>query len=843
MSHLYATAIIGCGALLVGLAATAPAQTTPRDAGVPTDGLILWIEAADRSTLTLEGDLVSAWASKAPGSQVVLRAQGDRRPKLTAPVGRGPHKAISFDGRNDILRHLGFGRRAREWTLIALLAPLRPARGAILSACPDGGNDFDPGLVVDLYESTARFDYLSVEGAGRQGGRMNQRNGATPFGVFTVVSVTRDDSQIRLHIDGVLEGVRSVSPAETVMQDIRIGARYYAEREVEFLKGELAEVLLYDRTLSEFERRGIEGPRIASQKQRKLGEEYGLAMAHKADRERMIPPRVIHRWPTVAAYVAAREDDDIEFGPALPIARLPVRRDLLQAIRLCMQCLNNSFDRDRDDEPFFYSNHRPDGTGRFHHSVNIGIPHVVGRCLLGNMAATLATELPFPPDGLAVLTRYLKSSFDNPDHLNSYIDPARDGARKVEMHNMREGLYGLWALMHTEQAVWARQKAAAMLRTLDRITDDQGRWSAALIQAAGMAERVEGAGVPNAARMVDPLLAVHRVTADPVALKLAGAYARAGLQELLTEEGHFTQWTRSSGHVHSITSALSGIVEFGLLTGDEDIVEGCVKAMQVGVPEYFSSWGWGDEVFPDHPADEVSRGEINQTGDVIRAALHLGAAAHAGYYELAERYLRSMLLPTQHTEETLRAFMRDNPQPNGDAERDVIARSAGGFSMQLPNDRMREGDWPIQTQDITSGAAHALAECWRHRVTFHGDTASVNLLLDYEGDGLRVTSALPLDGIINFRADKPLRLRIRKPGWVHTDTLGVTVNGVPRDLAIDEEYVGVGALAAGDEGSVRFAVPCRVECETVDGTSYTTTWLGNQIVDIRPRGSVSPLPF
>jgi hypothetical protein len=30
---------------------------------------------------------------------------------------------------------------------------------------------------------------------------------------------------------------------------------------------------------------------------------------------------------------------------------------------------------------------------------------------------------------------------------------------------------------------------------------------------------------------------------------------------------------------------------------------------------------------------------------------------------------------------------------------------------------------------------------------------------------------------------------------------------------------------------------------TVDGTAYTTTWVGNQIINIQPRGSVSPLPF
>jgi len=50
-------------------------------------------------------------------------------------------------------------------------------------------------------------------------------------------------------------------------------------------------------------------------------------------------------------------------------------------------------------------------------------------------------------------------------------------------------------------------------------------------------------------------------------------------------------------------------------------------------------------------------------------------------------------------------------------------------------------------------------------------------------------------------------------------------------------------MKPGDTGSLRFAEPCRRETEMVDGTEYTTTWVGSQIIDIQPRGEVSPLPF
>ncbi|HOS94931.1 MAG TPA: hypothetical protein PLQ54_16560, partial [Armatimonadota bacterium] len=626
----------------------------------------------------------------------------------------------------------------------------------------------------------------------------------TPFGVFAVVVVCRDQTEIRVYVDGVPEGTRPVSPVEARVHELRLGARRYGGRDQELLRGELAEFILFDRVLSDEERESVERPRLVSEAQRRRGEEYGLEEHRNAHKTRMVGPKILRTWADESAYVRSRSRNEVKDGPPLPLHSLPVRADLLEAIRLSMGCLNNSFDADRDGEPFFYSNCRADGTGEFHHSIEIGIPHVVGRCLLGNMAASLATGIPFPPDGLEILTRYAKSSFDNPDQLNSYTDPRQTGERGVEFHNMREGLYGLWALMHTPEAPWAREQAGRMLTMLDRLTDETGRWSETRVRELLAADRLGGVSVPNAARMVEPLLAVHRLTGDPLALKLAGEYARAGLAEMFLPDGRFAPMDRSSGHVHSITSALSGITEYALMTGHAAMVEACRRILDAGVPEYFSSWGWGDEVYPDHPANEVGRGEINQTGDVIRTALHLGAAGEARFYELAERYLRSMLLPTQHREEDLRQFLRDKEHPASDAERDVVRRSIGGYSMQLPNDRMREGDWPIQTQDITSGAIHAMAECWNHRVTWIADTASVNLLLDYENDRLAVRSELPLAGRIELTARADVTVRLRVPEWVDGRALRVTMADGVRKPKVRGGYVELGVLSPGQTAVVSF---------------------------------------
>ncbi|MEW5979575.1 MAG: hypothetical protein AB1898_27575 [Acidobacteriota bacterium] len=523
----------------------------------------------------------------------------------------------------------------------------------------------------------------------------------------------------------------------------------------------------------------------------------------------------------------------------------PVRTDLREAIAQGVLALNNSFDRDRDDEPFFYANHLEDGTAEFRHSVHIGIPHVVGRCLWPAMLAEEVANVPFPEEGLKILTRFCRSSFDNPDHLNSYFDPEKGNQRFIEFHNMREGLFGLLALAKGRNLPWAKEKAHSMLLTLEKLTSPEGHLSIERAKKLGMASYCKGLGLDatTSGRLVDPLIEYYQFSNDPLALKLAGLYAKATLKTAFTEEGKFAPRKASGGHIHSITSSLSGITLYAAFRRDSTMLEACRRIVDQGVPEYFSSWGWGDEVMADHPANVQSRGEVNQIGDVIRTALTLGRHVGPEYYELAERYLRSMLLPSQLREENLKDFIREKAQPKGDAERNVLQRSIGGYGFPLPNDRMREGDWPIFTLDITSGAVHALCEAWRHRMTRDADVLKLNLLFDFDGPEFRIRSRLPHEGRIEFEAKDSKPLWIRIPEWVDRTTIQLALDDKAIPVRIEEGYLRLPALRSGSKGTVDFHLPERQKTEMVDGIEYRTKWIGNQILEIAPRGTVSPLPF
>jgi hypothetical protein len=806
----------------------------------PQKGLLLWLDTADEHALALKEGFVASWMNKAPAGGALI-ADGKQRPKWVARTAARP--GVLFDGINDALAHIAFDQRAKTWTLLVVATPYGPTAegGAFCSARSRDGHDYDPGFTVDTYQSSPeRFDQISVEGAGRIGGQQDQMEDDFAWHTPRLIVVERDAEEIRIFVDGEVEGKRPVSPATTIMDEFRLGARHYGERERAYFKGELHTVLLYNRILSPEERGTLERQYFITSAEREVvARETEAPEIPKGPR--MTAPVVVKAWPDLATFWAERPE-----GPLRDYAspgKLPIRKDLKEAIALSMGHLVSLFDADKDMEPYFYSNHRVDGTGEMHHSVNIGIPHVTGRCLLGVVFANQATGLPIDPAGLEVLRRYAKVSFDNPYDMNAYVDPEKNNEKFVEFHNVREGLFSLWALIVHDRDPWALEMANKVIAMLQRITDERGVWSNALIDKTPMAGHYGGAGIPNLARAVEPLLALYSVTDNKAALELAGQYARAGIGELYQADGHFTEWTRSSGHVHSITSALSGITDYAVSGFHMDMEAQCRRVMEVGVPEYHSSWGWGDEVFPEHPANEVGRGEINQTGDVVRTALLLGAAGHPQYYAQAERYLRGMLLPTQHREPELRAFMRDNEKPKNDSEFDVVRRTVGGYAMQLPNDRMREGDWPLSTLDITSGAIHAMAECYRHRVTQYDETIKVNLHLDYDGDAVTIKSSLPLEGKISFAMKKAGVLRIRVPEWCEGAAMQAEVNGAGVAGEVEEGYFVLAGLAAGARGEVTFPVACKVEKETVDGTEYTTTWIGNQIVDIEPRGVVSPLPF
>lgn len=577
-------------------------------------------------------------------------------------------------------------------------------------------------------------------------------------------------------------------------------------------------------------------------------------------------PVVVEQWATVEAVSPPDKQAKIVLLKS-PL----IRRDIKLAVELATHSLAQHVNRDRcrrsplDDpanrattawepgllpELYWGADRLADGTGRFNpvarsHALDNGVAHVVGRALWAILLAQETVGINPETDSLEILTRYCRDMYHNPDHLSAFMDPANGFERSVVLHDQREGFLGLLALARVRQDAWARDELREVIASLEKSTDERGHLSADKAKQSGLKARLLGAGndATTSGRLVEPLMEYYAMTGDERALKLAGRFARAALESTFTQEGRFREVSSSGGHIHSITSSLCGITRYAIRTNDADLIARCRRILDVGVAEYSSSWGWVDEVMPEHTANEISRGEINQTGDVIRTALLLGQAGYPQYYEMAERFLRGCLLPSQYQEDDVRRILRPVESPQDDSQRDVPARVVGGYSMMMPNDRQRAGVWPLTTQDIISGGVHALCECWRHRCTGTDDAVRVNLLLDYDGPEATIHSDLPLEGRVRFLCKQAKPLLVRFPDWADAKTLKVTMRGEALRVEPADGYIKIVPVAAGDEGCVEFAVPCRVQRETVDGTEYTTTWIGNQPVEILPRGAISPLPY
>ena len=48
-------------------------------------------------------------------------------------------------------------------------------------------------------------------------------------------------------------------------------------------------------------------------------------------------------------------------------------------------------------------------------------------------------------------------------------------------------------------------------------------------------------------------------------------------------------------HMHSITGTITGLIDYGILVGDETIIEGARSAYDVGMRPFRSSYGWVKE--------------------------------------------------------------------------------------------------------------------------------------------------------------------------------------------------------------------------------------------------------
>ncbi len=243
------------------------------------EGLVLWLDASAQNALRQAASVpalsnlqhADAWLdSTGSGQQALQPASGGR------PIFMQSENAafFRFDGKDDFLALTGSRKLTPAMTVFVLAAPKKNAGAfsALFSTAESGKNDYTSGLNLDFGPAaTKELSVINVESAGASGFNdllVPTVMGAAerPFGAFHVFTVSTHLGKggTELFFDGIKAGARDRLESNLGLDRLTIGARCCSHDPLQppyaqgFFDGDIAQVLVYDRVLTERERDKVE---------------------------------------------------------------------------------------------------------------------------------------------------------------------------------------------------------------------------------------------------------------------------------------------------------------------------------------------------------------------------------------------------------------------------------------------------------------------------------------------------------------------------------------------------------------------------------------------------------
>ena len=252
--------------------------TAARAAEPPVhDGLWLWLDAAAqreaRQSASFPGtghlQPVDFLLDTSGHNRRARQLAPDRRPVLHSD---GEAAFLKFDGKDDFLLVSANPETTAALTIFVLAAPRTNPGGfsAFLGSARTGQNDYTSGLNFDFGpQPTKELSILNVESAGSLGFRDLLTPGffnATerPFGDFHVFTVRSLVGKAEVFLDGFKGGERDRADSAIGLDNVIIGARLFSNDGSQppfaqgFFDGAISDVLVYNRALSDDERRRVE---------------------------------------------------------------------------------------------------------------------------------------------------------------------------------------------------------------------------------------------------------------------------------------------------------------------------------------------------------------------------------------------------------------------------------------------------------------------------------------------------------------------------------------------------------------------------------------------------------
>src|SRR5262245_2500324 len=237
----------------------------------PRDGLVVWLDAGrqeaawqqrGRQPLVNGARIDAVYDASGNGNHFVQPIQ-DAQPRFVSSNNRS---VIRFDGKDDALTLTRLTKPLDAFTVFLVAAPKSNAGffRAFLSGNEIGKNDYMTGFNVDMGGgASADFGVLNIEGRSF-GGMRNLMRSALPLGEFQTIEVTSQVGRngVKLFVNGQPAGQRNREAGAVNVEQLTLGARCYSNSPDApslsgFLDGDVAELLIYDRLLSESETNAV----------------------------------------------------------------------------------------------------------------------------------------------------------------------------------------------------------------------------------------------------------------------------------------------------------------------------------------------------------------------------------------------------------------------------------------------------------------------------------------------------------------------------------------------------------------------------------------------------------
>jgi hypothetical protein len=280
------------------------------------------------------------------------------------------------------------------------------------------------------------------------------------------------------------------------------------------------------------------------------------------------------------------------------------------------------------------------------------------------------------------------------------------------------------------------------------------------------------------------------------------------------------------GHTHSggVLPTTLGILRTGLAVNDS-FLQNWAKLVFDYTVSQMSSFGW----LPDGIGYEATYfwGKFCETcalSDLIEIGVLLSQNGLGNYWDVIERCSRNQLLENQ-------IGNLDGLFP-GDVEDEVRFSSVGSFACAaLPNSYL---GWSAGLEGCCLGSGIRAAYIyWRHSVYELHNELQINCPISKETESASVRSLDPLEGILEIVMKKSgdislLRRRYLNEAkfWLNGERISLIVSGANLRLMDLEE---------GDVFRIEYSLAERVENCEITGKHYTIHWRGSTVTNIFPR--------